>query len=216
MGIRPSLHFGLALAVEPDEEEWNPKGWPSDWRETPVFGPTKEQTDAAWQTYQEQEHDSDMFYHSLYLGSVRDLFCSERGKGKEVSDYVYYDAEHGKPDLAFFIHESSKYAASYLYALTYLHEEYESGGFFELPQIDPSEDYSEDANWWKLAQRGIKVKYPKIVEAYQRRIDDGHNYVGFSYYVDVRIDPAMWLFNEVLGLDVKRKDLKLGILWAWG
>lgn len=216
MGIRPTLYFGVALSnLEPDPDTYQPVGWPKDWQNIPIHLPTQQQVDDARAVSKADYSNEATWDYSMYLLTVRT--CLERSEGEPVHTRIYYDPEFGVPDVALYTVDQADYAAHYLYALTYLHTKYRQAGFWELPQIDPDTDCSEDAHWWRLAQKGRTVPYPRIVEHYQHAIDVGQNYMGYRKYAWPFYSEAYWLFTEVIGLTgIRRDDFKLGILWTWG
>ncbi len=207
MGIRPQLHFGVGLNID---------GYniPDDWQDIEIIRPDKDEI------YKNEDDQSDKeFYRQSYLLAAVDLYNYAKSNNLEMWDLVVYDAEYGDPDVLFFSVDKAGYGSNYLYALAAFHEEYQMSKFHELPKLDPSDDRSGDATWWKLKRDGsdIPEKYDRRIAHYQKLLDNGHNYNQFRGHEEYFFWKAMYTFNELIGIKpkIQMKNLMLGIYFKW-
>jgi hypothetical protein len=186
------------------------------WEELKIVPPNTEEIEKAHQAARADLDNMDLFEKEMELWMAPVLTWDGTKTANEllVIDYEGYSL----PNLvAMKLGTSLPYDHNCLWALAAIHPEYHSSWCFrELPLVPTEEDQSEHARWWKLAQKGVEVPHPKIVERYQRWLDRGHNYSTFRMLQDGYLNQAMWFFREVLGMKLEYKDLHLGILWTWG
>lgn len=217
MGIRPSVHFVVALQLETDGQEITDPRWlalPEDCHGMPMFGPTKEDIDKSRAALDASPDDYDLFEHDMFVFMAYDF---NHQRDKEVSDFLVGGSEYDPPGLIGYKISSLPYDNNCLWALAAIYPEYHSkSSFVEIPKVSPEENYSEDAQQWIRAQQGKDVLYPLMVEGCQRKLDRGHNYSTFYHFASGYIDMALWFFNEILKFKtIKRRDLKLGLMWIW-
>jgi len=224
MGIRPHLYFGVAIPVTKEPDGWTPIGWPEDWQEMKVFGPTKEEV---WADRDYNSMTAEQLAEHLALVNAYMFTGQEEHGGKQLYEFLVYDAEFGLEDTAFYIVDQAEYDADFLYALAAIHSEYNSAIFVELPKVAPEDDFSSDAIAWRYRQEGgnfdhvepeqLRNQFTREADRYQALLATGHNYSQFRFHADIYFDQALWLMNRVLKVDppVELKDLKLGIMWKW-
>ena len=221
MGIRPSCHFVVAITDLHREGNWfkDPR-WHSPidgglWEGLKIIPPSREEIEKAHENARANLDDMDLFERDTELWMAGGPVW---GDAKTAEEMIVVDYEgYSLPNLiAMKLGTRLPYDHNCLWALAAIHPEYHSGCFKEIPLVPPEEDHSEYAGWWRLAQGGGPVKYPRVVEHYQRWLDRGHNYSAFRMSQDGYLQMAMWFFREVMGMKLEYKDLRLGILWTWG
>jgi len=214
MSINPQVFFVIACQLECENGEITDERWKCLDLETPVFGPSEEQLKAA---RGRDLSDDEQFRYSCYIGAgvIFSGMLKDNPKLK-VCDLLVFDDEYGAQGWVGMQLAKLPYNNDTLWALATIHQEYHSiTAFHELPLLPPEDNIGEHACWWKMAQNGYEVKYPRMVESYQRLLDDGHNYRTFQLYIDSYVDRGLWLFNEILDFGLERKDLRLGVFWIW-
>lgn len=219
MGIRPSCHFVVAITDLIREGNWfkDPR-WTAKidydtWEELKIVPPSQKEIEKAHENARANLDDVDLFEKDMELWMAGGPVW---GDAKTAEEMIVVDYEgYGLPNLIAMKLSSLPYGHDCLYALAAIHPEYFSWHFEEIPLVPPEEDRSEYSGWWRLAQKEGLVKYPKVVEHYQRWLDRGHNYSTFRMSQDGYLQQAMWFFREVPGMKLEYKDLHLGLLWTW-
>jgi hypothetical protein len=121
---------------------------------------------------------------------------------------------------------SLPYSHDVLYALAEVNENGYDSRFQELPLTDPHDDCSEDARVWQMVNReGGREYFEKQGEhgqlrlrqaaGYQRLLDHRHNYGQFRMSFNAWLVWAMYVFVDVLKMEVEPGMIRLGLYWKW-
>lgn len=235
MGIRPSVSLCVAVTdlmydhktekiIDP---RWKWHGSQYDWQDEPVPIPTKEQYDVAYAAFFDApDRDTRPAHVNEKLWDQMETISQAKDfEGEKLSDVLYWADEYALPNVVAHPIAELPYDNYCLWAMSEIWPEVNEIKFIELPLIAPSQDYSEEARWWGIAQamhRGTceMKQLPdyamNMVRAYQRRLDNGWNYTRFGFEMPIYARAALYLMREGLKLMVRdESELRLGIYWRW-